>query len=341
MLKKVLIVLCILIVLSTAGVTARLMVVPVQENIEGENPFRSDETMLAAHRGGRLEFPGNTLEAFYNAYSVNEDIIMEADVVLTKDEELVLSHDLTFDRQTSLKEADTEDIEYSYLMEEEICFGHENPTNRHGYRKSDGLHPYLNDAGEEVTPKDVDYPEGVEPRHDEKFLATTLEELITAFPDNKMVLEIKPSGETGVRTTEKVLDLMERLDDEYDTFDRILLGSFRSIVELELMEASQTTHPDLMYVPGLISVVRFYSLQLFRMEGVHESSAHALIMPPDFLLLNLSTERIIDIAHEKNHAVIYFAINDADEMRRLLEPGADVIMTGLPTEMQDVLSDYD
>ena len=41
----------------------------------------------------------NTLEAFYNAYSVDPNFMIETDVSITKDELIILSHDITLDRK--------------------------------------------------------------------------------------------------------------------------------------------------------------------------------------------------------------------------------------------------
>ena len=53
--------------------------------------------------------------------------------------------------------------------------------------------------GTEKFPTDVPYPAGVSPRDEKVFLATTLEELITTFPNKRINVEIKQSGETGLR----------------------------------------------------------------------------------------------------------------------------------------------
>ena len=57
-------------------------------------------TLLAAHRGGALLWPENSLLAFRNAVALGADFI-EFDVHLSKDGELVVVHDPTLDRTTS------------------------------------------------------------------------------------------------------------------------------------------------------------------------------------------------------------------------------------------------
>ena len=57
-------------------------------------------TLLAAHRGGALLWPENSLLAFRNAVALGADFI-EFDVHLSKDGEVVVIHDPTLDRTTT------------------------------------------------------------------------------------------------------------------------------------------------------------------------------------------------------------------------------------------------
>ncbi|MBI1727881.1 MAG: hypothetical protein HYR50_11510 [Candidatus Rokubacteria bacterium] len=57
-------------------------------------------TLLAAHRGGSLLWPENSLLAFRNAVALGADFI-EFDVHLSRDGEVVVIHDPTLDRTTS------------------------------------------------------------------------------------------------------------------------------------------------------------------------------------------------------------------------------------------------
>lgn len=57
-------------------------------------------TLLAAHRGGALLWPENSLLAFRNAVTLGADFI-ELDVHLSRDGEVVVIHDPTLDRTTT------------------------------------------------------------------------------------------------------------------------------------------------------------------------------------------------------------------------------------------------
>ena len=102
---------------------------PRKYNFPLENPMRKQGELpiLIAHGGGNGEFPDNTLEAFYNAYSVDKSVMMETDVSITRDGVLILSHDTTLDRKTNVT-GEIADWDYSELMAQKVDFGYTNPT---------------------------------------------------------------------------------------------------------------------------------------------------------------------------------------------------------------------
>jgi len=61
---------------------------------------RAQPTLFAAHRGGSLLWPENSLLAFKNALALGADFI-EFDVHLSRDGEVVVIHDATLDRTTT------------------------------------------------------------------------------------------------------------------------------------------------------------------------------------------------------------------------------------------------
>lgn len=110
------------------------------------NPFLIDagaRPLLIAHGGGNEEFPDNTLEAFYHAYSIDPGCMLETDVSLTKDGVVILCHDRTLDRTTDVS-GEIIDWTYADLVSQEVDFGFKNPTNggqRHkAVRHADALH---------------------------------------------------------------------------------------------------------------------------------------------------------------------------------------------------------
>ena len=170
---------------------------PAPRNYGGDNPLLKDGELpiIVAHRGGRDEFPQNTLEAFYNAYSIDENVIMETDVNITKDGVLILLHNELLDATTNVTGL-ASDWNYSDLIAERVDFGYDNPTEDTVLA---GEREYFTVNGERRFPTDVSYPDGVGPRDEEIYLATTLEELLVAFPESRISVEIKQSGELGLK----------------------------------------------------------------------------------------------------------------------------------------------
>jgi len=61
------------------------------------------QKVVVAHRGASGYLPEHTLEAKAMAYAMGADYI-EQDVVMTKDDELIVIHDITLDRTTDVAE---------------------------------------------------------------------------------------------------------------------------------------------------------------------------------------------------------------------------------------------
>ena len=57
--------------------------------------------------------------------------------------------------------------------------------------------------------------------------------------------------------------------------------------------------------------------------------------------VGLVNQGLVNRAHRRNIAVQYWTINDADEMRTLIELGCDCIMTDDPILLKSVLEEYE
>ena len=310
---------------------------PTPENFKGDNPMIKDGDLpiIVAHRGGRDEFPQNTLEAFYNAYSIDKNVIMETDVNLTKDGVLILLHNELLDATTNVTGL-ASDWNYTDLIEQRVDFGYDNPTEDTvlaGERK------YFTVNGERRYPTDVNYPEGVEPRDKEIYLATTLEELLVAFPESRISVEIKQSGELGVRAVAEAIRLLEK----YDAFDRVILASFHSEIfdEFERLQKEDLVPDEFMYSPGLIGIAKYYILMTLGIDSLYTDGVTLLQIPMEEYGFNFATKRLIANAHKHNLAVHYWTIDDEDDMRLLIELGADAIMTDNPSVLKKVLKEYE
>ncbi len=329
----------------TAIVLASLIVIytiiallPRSQNYAYDNSMRKDGDIpiLIAHGGGNKEFPDNTLEAFYNAYSVDKRVMMETDVSITKDGVVILSHDTTLDRKTNVTGA-IADWNYSDLISEKVDFGYTNPTDDNQQLSGEREH-FKDENGQEKYPTDVTYPEGVTARDEKVFLATTLEELITSFPENRINVEIKQSGELGLKALEEVLRLLKK----HNAFDRVVLASFHEelYAEYKKLQKSGEVPEDFKFSPATDGATAFFVLQMLNLDVFFADKVCVFQLPTEQIGFNLSTKSFVNKAHKHNIAVHYWTINEQDEMRRLVEIGADGIMTDYPHKLLEVYNEY-
>ena len=310
---------------------------PREKNYALDNPMRTDSDLpiLIAHGGGNKEFPDNTLEAFYNAYSVDPNVMMETDVSITKDGVIILSHDTTLDRKTNVTGA-IADWNYAALMAQKVDFGYTNPTEDQNL-VGERVH-FTDENGVEKYPTEVEYPQGVEPRDETVFLATTLEELLTAFPENRVNVEIKQEGELGMKALAEVLRLLE----VYDAFDRVVVASFHEEIydEFQRLQAAGEVPETFMCSPAYDAATEFYVLQLLNLDVFFDDEMCVFQLPMEEYGFDLATKHMVNAAHKHNMAVHYWTINDPEEMKHLIDIGADGIMTDYPHRLQEVYDTY-
>lgn len=328
------------VLLTVAVIYAVLALVTKPQNYSAENGMmKSGELpILIAHGGGNKEFPDNTLEAFYNAYSVDKNVMMETDVSITADGVVILSHDTTIDRKTNRTGA-IADWKYSDLIAERVDFGYTNETTE-DERLVEGSErvKFKDPNGVEVTPLDVEYPAGVTARDESVFLATTLEELLVAFPENRINVEIKQAGETGKKAFRAVIELLEK----HDAFDRVVLASFHNEIydEFKEWQSRGLVPSNFMYSPGTGGVIKYFVLKTLWLDVFFTDGICVFQLPMEEVGISLATRSLVENAHEHNLAVHYWTINDPEDMRYLISIGADGIMTDYPHRLAEVYASY-
>lgn len=325
----------VIVILVILAAFAVLYFIPKPQSFEGTNPLRKtgEAPILVAHRGGDGEFPGNTLEAFYNAYSVDERVIMETDINITKDGVLILNHETSLDKRTNVK-GNIADWNYTDLIEQRVNFGYHNKT------ESEELTLFMDEYGEQIKPSDLEnYPNGLEGRDPEIYLATTLEELMLAFPENIISIEVKQGGDTGLLAVKEALRLVEK----YDAWDRIIFASFKDEIFAEYcrLDKSGEVPDSFMYSPSLMGAVKYVAFYVFGIDAFYTDGIAVLQIPMEEYGIGLCSKRLINNARKHNIATHYWTINDEDDMRKLIENGADAIMTDYPHKLKDILDSYE
>lgn len=309
-------------------------VIPPKKNVDS-NPFVVSEgklPMIAAHRGGGISNPENTMLAFREAvHTIGIDII-ESDLYLTKDGYLVYNHDAYIDETCNVNG----DIPLSEVKA--LC---ETEANRH-YIKDMTLAEleqynfgyYFEDKNGNRIYKDAeDYKaSGLQIATVDKLFA----EFYDVKPELLFIVEIKDSGELGYRAC-KILN--DTLNQYVNYRGRIVVGTFHDEIEVEL----KVKYPDLLRGAPTGTAAKFILTQFLGVNIFDNSNFACLQIPTSYdlgITLSLDKATIINRAHKRNIAVQYWTINDADEMRELIELGCDCIMTDDPVLLKQVLEEY-
>lgn len=240
---------------------------------------------VIAHRGGAGIAPENTLLAFAAGLAYSE--ALELDVRLTADGQLVVIHDETVDRTTS-GTGRVRELTVAQLKEL--------------------------DAGYWFTPDGVNYPyrgRGVE--------IPLLSEVLDAFPDVSLIIEIKDEDEEAARALAALLA-------EKGRAERVVVGSFNDRVIAAFRRAS----PQTPTTAAMGEAVRFLVLSRLGLDSLVRVPWQSLSVPPRYGPLPVISSGLIEAAHRKGVPVHAWTINDLDEARRLAALGVDGIITDYP-----------
>ncbi len=309
-------------------------IIPPTKNVE-ENPFVVGEgnlPLIAAHRGGGLNNPENTLFAFREAVNTIGIDIIESDLYLTKDGYLVYNHDAYVDETCNING------DLSLDEVETLCEAEE---NRH-YIKDMTLAElqqynfgyYFEDKVGNRPYKDVTDPKAA------GLQIATADQLFAEFyesnPDLKFIVEIKDNGERGKQACKILYDTLQA----YPTYQKqLVVGTFHDEIEAEL----KANYALLLRGAPTGTAAGFILTQFLGVNLFNQGDFACLQIPTSYDLgiqLTLDKTTLIDRAHRRNIAVQYWTINDADEMRHLIELGCDAIMTDDPVLLKSVLEEY-
>ena len=307
-----------------------LNIIPPKKVLNGEtNPFiieKGSRPMIAAHRGGKNLNPENTFKAIdYSVENFDIDII-EMDLCLTKDNHLILNHNMTIDSSTEEKEVDGD----YYVREHDLD---ELQTKNFGYnfKDSQGNYPYRSIL---QGVKDEDKSKVLE---ENKLRVVTIDELFIKYAstDIKYIIEIKDDEQDGLDAADILVEKIE----QYHVEDKVIIGTFHTEVE----SYAEETYPHIMRGASLGSAAGFIVTQMLGVNIFYNATVTALQIPTDYTLkgitLQLAKKNYINRAHRRNISVQFWTINDKEEMRMLIEMGADVIMTDNPDVLYELLNE--
>lgn len=306
------------LILPATGKYARS---PKVESYSGDNRYVcfDERPLISAHRAGGDLAPEETMMAFEKCMTATEysvDIV-EFDLHITADSQLVLLHDDTLNRTSNATSYFGEDevkAEDKTLAEiKELNFGE-------NFQATDGSYPYRNLRG-------ADIPSNV------KILS--LDEILTYLtsvrPNLNYIIEIKNGGDKG----EKSMDILFATMERFGITENTVVGTFKNNVTKYI----DKKYPSLTRSASIAEVLDFYYAFLYGVK-TKNFDFEVLQIPVGFNgFFDLATPALIDFAHYYGIAVQYWTINSAEQIKCLVDAGADAIITDNPETAYGVIFD--
>lgn len=250
--------------------------------LQGSVPFG------IAHRGSRILWPENTMVAFSGAVDLGFEWL-ETDLHLTADGVLVCLHDPLLDRTTDqsgpvsvLTAKDLETIDAGHSH----APGEEFPFRGRGIR------------------------------------VPTLEELVTSFPEVRVVVDLKQDG---------LVEPLWKLVEQFRLHDRLVVGSFSDRRLAAFRRISRGS------VATSTGPVRSVAALAGAVAGRAPRLADAVQFPVSVGPLRPFSRRTIASFHRRGYQAHVWTVNDPDSMHRFYDLGVDAVITDRPDLLRDVL----
>ena len=237
-------------------------------------------SMIFAHRGASGYAPENTLEAFQLAVDQGADGV-ELDVQLTRDHQLIVTHDERIDRVS-----DGTGFINSLTLKE---------IKKHLFNMT---HPEYSEAR-----------------------APTLEEVLVLLAPTglKVNIELKNSRLPYPGMEEKCLNLVESLG----LNERVVYSSFNHHSLQFIKRLNRQAVCGLLYDCCLIQPANY--LKLTGLDAVHPHYSDLLLYPDEYEAVRL-----------QGGQVNVWTVNDDREMRKVIDAGADILITNYPDRAKAV-----
>ena len=158
----------------------------------------------------------------------------------------------------------------------------------------------------------------------------TLESVLREFPDVPMVIEIKQSDPPIVDTFGEML---QRYDREQNT----VVASFSP----DVMKEFRRKFPE--FATGGVEpeILTFFILKTVFAGWVYPPPMEVFAVPEQFGNIRVITPRFVRAAQRRGLTVHVWTVNDRDQMERMLDAGADGIITDEPLLLMEVLEERD
>lgn len=286
---------CILTVLPAASSTAAPL--DAAPPLFGQSASTIDELLelgrpvVLAHTGGEAAYPGSTMYAFGRSMETGVDML-DLNVVLTADGVLAVQHDLDVDRLTDgtglvadLTFAELNALDNAYWFTEDCGECHDAPEVDFIFRG--------------VRTGDVTPPEGF---GSDDFAVPRLEDVMDAYPDIPLGIEVKETGDAGFAAVDTLVALLR----ERDRIDAVVVSSFQD----DVIAHVQNIAPELAVSPGPGAIGAFI------LDGTPLPGDQRIFqLPPEFAHTALLTAENIAAAHEAGYVIWVWPNDRALETR--------------------------
>jgi glycerophosphoryl diester phosphodiesterase len=294
--------LAIAIAAASAAAWAGSKAILKPQKREDKEVLQSIVPIVLAHRGGAEIAPEHTMVAFEKSYELGVDAF-EIDIRLTKDEEIVVFHDETIDRTS-----DGYGAVKDYTLDElkQFNFGYH-------FKDSEGNYPY----------------------RDEKVEIVTLKELFNQYPNMYINIDIKEHPDTyeGSLMPSKLWRLIE----ENGAQNRVVVTSFYSeqVDRFNLYAQNQVA-----LGAGESDVKKAFAAYTSQFGHLYHPKVDVFQIPVKSGRVSLDSPKFINYLKKYNIPVHYWVIDDVDTIRRLLDNGAQGIVTGRPDIALPVVKEW-
>lgn len=258
-------------------------------------PFLTPLPRIIAHRGDSHNYPENTLEAFVSAMNMGIDVI-ETDVHLTKDNQIVVWHDPTLERNTD-GVGKIEDFTLSEL------------------KKFDAGYMFTQDGGKSY------------PFRGKGVSMTTLEEALIACPNQRFNVDLKSKER-------EIVPLFNDLVVKHGAQERILCASFH-LKNLQFMRVLNPDILTSLTTMEVLPLLIKQKLGMLKQRAKFEKTV-VFQVPVSQWGIQVITKEFIKTFHRLGAVIQVWTINEAQQMRELFELGVDSIMTDDPTTLISV-----
>ena len=313
------------------SLTAAAVLLPAAPATAANRWIEKRAPLNIAHQGGQDEFPSNTMYAFRKAIRAGADML-ELDVGVTRDGKVIVMHDTTVDGKTNghgtvasktLRQIRRLDAAYWFAPRAAEHYSHDLARRAYRFR---GIA-----TGRREPPRGFRAAD---------FRVPTLAEVMKAFPDTPINIEIK--GRTPDEATEEYLknaDVLARLLRSTKRRDLIVVSFQQAAVD-----RFHALLPRIDVAPGIDG-----SAAWLLGGGSPGPGVVAFQVPITFetggTILEVTTADNVARAHREGYAwQNWFSGNDRDApatWRRLIDMCVDGIMTSRSSALERVLRRHD